>query len=191
MTKRLLWLACALAAVTIYALIVSPREAEIASARNHAALLYDGARTNEEHIAAAARLKDVQSRVVADVRTLAGQHDASAMTAVTLRLLSSEGSRFNVRVTSIAPDAAHPESNADPLLGAPATLGLTGHFRDIVAFLADVSRHDVLIAINDVSLGAATDAPGSGSPVLNVVAHTTFYRIRPTALTEIDHAQAN
>ena len=171
-----------------------PASAHIAAVRENAKELYDEANANQADVRRAATLRSARARIAADVGALTGQRSSGAATAAALHVLSARAKHFGVELRSVAPQevpgamlgpAARPAP--DGLIPIDMTVGLRGIFRNVVALLADLPRHQALLAVRDVSL-QATDALHAGVPTLDVTVHATLYRVRQKALTEGVHA---
>jgi Tfp pilus assembly protein PilO len=157
--------------------------------------LYDEANQNESEIQRAAQLHAMAKRVADDVHQLSGQGSASAITAATLTLLNRESRSYGIDVQSIVPAPASSLSQApasrgpqtsqpayDALVGTPMEIDVRAHFRDLLAFISDLPRHNVLIDITDVSLVGSGDR--SPKPVLGAKIQATIYRYQGAAEEE-------
>jgi Tfp pilus assembly protein PilO len=145
--------------------------------------LYDEANSDELEVRRSQELRQVRERIVADVRKLSGQRSNATAMAAALHLLSDESKRFNVELRSVVPQPA--SATPAPLIPSELTLGLRGRFRNIVAMLVDLPRHDVLIGVRDVAF-ASTSTLHAGVPVLDVTIHATLYRVRDQKTVEDD-----
>ena len=159
--RRTLWMLAALIALAGYGLVVQPAERRVEELQLHARTLYDEANTNEEKIHRSAQLTTVRSRVEADLIRLSGKSSNGATTAAALRLLSTEAKEFGVEMRSMTPDGnstlpATRSSSNEPLRGDDWNLGMRGAFRNVLAMLSDLPRHDVLIGVRDVDLTAVS-----------------------------------
>jgi Tfp pilus assembly protein PilO len=173
-----------------------PTSQTIDAVKTQARSLYDEANQNESDVQRAAQLREVAQRVSDDVRKLSGQGSQSAVTAATLALLYRESRVHSVDVQSISPAAvaspaaatasaaARPTDNA--LVGSPIEIDVRGRFRDILSFISDLPRNNVLIDVNDISLADRGDR--SAKPVLGATIHATIYRYQGIAEREIQHA---
>lgn len=185
---RVLWW---LSAFVIFGLGVGciwwPASRHIAQIQAHSREMYDEANQYDADVRQATKLRNIRARVEADVRRLTGQTSDGAAMASALQLLSDESKRFDVELRSVAPEVAPiPVATSratDVLVPTSVTLGFRGKFRNVVALLADVPRHEVLLAINDVSL-QTSDTAHFGSPTLGVIVHATLYRVRPEPAME-------
>jgi hypothetical protein len=167
-----------------------PASQRIAEIRAHSRDMYDEANRNQAEVRQADDLRRVQVRVAADVARLSGQSSVGAAMASALRLLGDESKRFNVELRSIAPEETSGTTDGakanDALLGTDVTLGLRGSFRNMVVMLADLPRHDVLLAVHDVAL-QGTDKIHAGVPTLTATVHATLYRVRRERSREDNH----
>ena len=163
-----------------------PTSQTIAAIQSQAKALYDDANGNEAAVRHAAELHALAKRMAADVRALASQSSPSAVMATTLSLLDREAREFKVDVRSIVPTRTATPAPASLLNGAPIEIDVRGRFSDLLAFVSDLPRHNVLIDVSDMSL----DEGGKNAlaPVLNAKIHATVFRYRGVAREEIDDA---
>lgn len=188
---KLAWCAAVLLAISGYGLVIAPGELRVRAAELHAKTLYDEANVDDAKIRRAAELRAIQRRIEGDVRTLSGQRSDGAITATALHMLSDEGRRFHVDLLSVVPDppVSVPGAVAETLPSVPWTIGVRGQFRDIVAFLSDVPRHDALVDVRDLELTARPRSE-SRSPALDVTIHALVYRVPALAFEEKPHVAA-
>jgi len=159
-----------------------PTSETIATIKAQAKILYDEANQNEADARRASQLLAVAKRIADDVRRLSGQNSQSATTAATLALLARDAAihRIDVRsivpvpVTSASPAPVVSTGAAAPFTGAPLEITVRGRFRDVLSFIADLPRHDVLLDVSDVDLAAIGESPSR--PKLNATIHATVFR---------------
>lgn len=165
-----------------------PASQTIAAIQSQAKTLYDEANENDAEVRHAAQLRALGKQMAEDVRSLSGQGSQSAVTATILGLLNREARAFKIDVRSIVPaSATTPPKDEDRVLaGAPIEIDARGHFRDLLAFVSDLPRHDVLIALNDITLDDNDDR--SFKPQLNAKIHATVFRYHGLAEEETPHA---
>ncbi len=176
-----------------YGLVVQPAERSIREVQIHSQELYDEANANELKIRRSAELELAARRVRSDIASLKGRPDSAIASA--LQLLNLEARRFNVNVRSVNPDAnaAVASPSVDLVQAFAWNVSLRGRFRNIVAILADLSKHDVLLEVQDASLAATAQAsapaPSGSSPVLEVTVRTIVYLPAAAGLiSEVDNA---
>jgi Tfp pilus assembly protein PilO len=189
MSPRVVWLMAALVLAAGYALVYEPSERNAAAQSRYAEQLYREARANEAELQRAAEIREAQVRVRADLDRIAGSASTSAVTVLALHLLNEESRRFRIDVRTIEPEHVAVKANGR-LERTPVVLGLRGYFRNIVALLSDLSRHDVLIGVDGIDLAAGEGAPGA-SPLLDGTVHLSIYRLRAEPALEDQHAAAN
>jgi Tfp pilus assembly protein PilO len=172
-----------------------PTSQTIATIKAQAKSLYDEANQNESDVRRAAQLRAIAKRVSDDVRKLSGQASQSAVTAATLELLNRESRAHGIDVRAILPAPAASASPAAPQQPTESTLAGTsfeidtrGHFRDLLAFVSDLPRHNVLIDIDDIDLVDRGDR--SLKPVLGATIHATVFRYQGAVEGET-HAAGN
>ena len=169
-----------------------PASQTITGLKAQAKSLYDEANQNEADVRHADQLRSLAESISNDVHALSGQGSESAMTAATLSLLNREAHVFAVDVLSIvpapssAPVQASRASVDNRLQGVPIEVDVRARFRDVLAFVSDLPRHNVLIDLHDVNL--ADEGDRSATPVLRVKIHATIFRYRGTAEEEAQHA---
>jgi Tfp pilus assembly protein PilO len=165
-----------------------PASQTIAAIRSQAKTLYDETNENEAEVRHAAQLRALGKQVAEDVRALSGQGSQSALTARILGLLNREARAFKIDVRSIVPTpSTTPARDEDRVLvGAPIEIDARGQFRDLLAFVSDLPRHDALIALSDMTLDDSDDP--SFKPQLNAKIHATVFRYRGFAEEGTPHA---
>lgn len=172
-----------------------PASQTIAAVKEQAESQYDEANQNEAVVHHAAQLRAIANRVTDDVRQLSGGSQ-SALTAATLTLLNRESHAHTIDIRSIVPAPIAPTS-APPAAARPADSALTGtaieidargRFRDILAFISDLPRHNVLIDVSDINIIDRGDH--SPKPVLGATIHATVFRYKGIKKGEIPHAAA-
>ena len=180
-TIRIVWL---LTAAVIFGIGIGlvwwPSSQAINALRAQAKSAYDEADQNDAEVRHAAELQAVERRVAEDVAHLSGRTSHSAVLAATLQLLYGEGRAFHVDVRSIVPAPAPSStpiaeaSSRGTLTGTPIEIDARGRFRDLLHFVADLPRHDVLVAIDNANLAGGGDR--SAEPILNARINATVYR---------------
>jgi Tfp pilus assembly protein PilO len=173
-----------------------PSSQTIGAIKAQAKTLYDEANQNEAEIRRATQLRAIAKRVSDDVRKLSGQGSSSALTAATLALIDRESRAHGIDVRSIAPAVSEaspgttkPQPADNALVGTPIEIDVRGHFRDLLAFISDLPRDDVLVDVSDVSL--VDNGSRSAKPVLGATIHATVYRYRGVTETENQHASGS
>ncbi len=190
--RRALYLLSCAVLVASYGLIVQPSEQSVREVQAHARDLYDEANANEIKIRRSVELAIAARRVRNDISKLNGS--PAATTASALELLNSQAKHLNVAVRSVSPDAATPIAtpDADGLQGFVWSVGLRGRFRDIVTMLADLSKHGVLIGVQDAALtaqGVPNEKAGS-APVVDANVTISIYRPANGLVTEVTNASS-
>lgn len=172
-----------------------PASQNISAVRTQSRELYDEANQLDAEIRRAGELRAVGARVLSDVERLGGQRSNGAATAAALELLGAESRRFDVELRSVVPQnvakpleraAAHPP---ELLAQNELVLGLRGRFRNVLAFVADLPRHDALIEVRGVTLSAAGASP-DGTPALDATVEATLYRLREAPLKEVSRVSS-
>jgi Tfp pilus assembly protein PilO len=178
LTTRVVWLLTIFVAVLGYLVVYAPNERVASGDVRRAQALYQEARGDNEELEEAAAIAAARRRVDADVRYLAGRSSQSAATVDALRILDEDSRRFGISVLSISPQAAQtaPAGPEKLLEDVPVSVGIQGRFRDLVAFVSDLPRHEALIAVNGVDLQAHDR---SGAPLLDGSLRLTLYRLHP------------
>lgn len=160
---------------------IAPAEKRLRTVSADAHDLYDLANRNERLLRAATGLSDARARVALDVARLAAVHGSGSATLRTLELLRREGSHAHVTIVSITPDA--PNAAAETTGSEALTIGVHGAYRNVLAAIADVSRHEVLLDISDAVLAAAAAGPGEVDATLHA---TLYYRMDALAQEKQD-----
>lgn len=164
----------ALAAVTGYAGIVAPVQARLREVAFHAHELYDLANRNERMLVNHRALEAARARVRRDLRMLAGESGEGKATLSALRLLQREARTHRASVLGF-----EPETSATAITGeSNLRITLRGSYRDVLALIADVTRHDALLEIVSVRLEAARDAKGVTAKVATTLYNGTAALVR-------------
>jgi Tfp pilus assembly protein PilO len=150
---RVAWLAIVLVAVVGFATIVLPAQRRIASTESRAADLADLAARNEALLARLDSIEQTRSSVRSDLDRLAGSVGPGRTTVAVLHVLEDEGKRNHVTISSIAP--ASDETSGVPQAKEELAVSLRGRYRDVMAAIADVPRHDALVEIESVGVARA------------------------------------
>lgn len=163
-----------------------PAAQDISQRHARAMELYEEANTIDTAVRRASQLRAAQSRIKTDLAELGGVRSPGAITAALLQLLHEESKRQGVEVREVAPDTNEHTSpsprtsrssvlKADALAPEDISIVVRGPFRNVVALVADLPRHDVLVDIRDIQL-SSTEAVRT-PPVLDVTLHATIYRL--------------
>ena len=180
---RVLWLLAAFVALGVgIGCVWWPASQELSQHHSRALELYDEANAIDAATRRAGQLRAAQGRISSDLAALSGVRSPGAVTAALLRLLHDESKHQAVDIREVSPDdAAHSTSSpagavrADPLVPSDVAISARGPFRNVVALVADLPRHDVLIDVHDVQL-TATESDRV-PPLLDVTLHATIYRL--------------
>ncbi len=180
---RVLWLLAAFMVLAVGVGCISwPGSQELSQRHAHALELYDEANAIDAATRRAAQLRAAQARIASDLTALGGVRSAGGVTAALLRLLHDESNRQAVDIREVAPDTTTHGSDsaaaairANALLPSDVAISVRGPFRNIVALVADLPRHDVLIDVRDIHLSATES--DRVPPVLDVTLHATIYRL--------------
>jgi hypothetical protein len=163
-----------------------PSSQAISQVRRHAGEMYEEANHNDAIVRLAADLRAAQARVRADVNALGGTRSPGQVTAAALRLLEDEAKQRGVEIRSIVPSAA--PITAGALVGTDVAIGARGPFRNIISFLADLPRHNVLMELRDAEL--ISSDPTQKLPSLDATVHATIYRLTSVNTAEDTHVRA-
>jgi Tfp pilus assembly protein PilO len=148
---RIAWLLVALAAALGFASIVLPAQRRVAAIEERAAGLADLAARNEALLARLDSLEQTRTRVRRDLERLSGKMGTGRTTVAVLHVLEDEAGRNHLTITGIAPAGEEPSA---PRLQREedVAVSLRGRYRDVMAAIADVSRHDALVEVQSVAL---------------------------------------
>lgn len=163
-----------------------PASQDISQRHARAMELYEEANTLDAAVRRASQLRAAQVRIRSDLADLGGVRSPGAITAALLQLLHEESKRQSVDVRELAPDTNPPASppsrlprssmpNGGVLAPQDLSIVVRGPFRNIVALVADLPRHDVLVDVRDIQLSSSEAT--RKAPVLNVTLHATVYRL--------------
>jgi hypothetical protein len=79
----------------------------------------------------------------------------------------------------LAPERAAPAE--DGLTASAVTIQLHGSLRSVLAFLADVPRHEALLEIHDGAFTAATQGEGEERAAIDATVRATLYHLTAQA----------
>lgn len=186
-TVRIVWMFTAVAFVGGgVGLVWWPTSQTIGAVQSQAKTLYDEANSDEVEVRHAVELRAIAKRMGDDVRALSGQGSRSAAMATTLALLNREAHGFKIDVRSVVPTAWAAKPDDRSLVGTPVEIDVRGQFRDLLAFVSDLPRHNVLIDVGDVNLD--DDSGHSLKPILSAKIHATIFRYRDAEGEEMQRA---
>ncbi len=152
-----------------------PASRRIAELRAHTEESLDQTAAIAVKLHRARELRAAKARVRADLHRLAGGGAEGTADGALLQLLDAESRGLHVSIEAFTPGNAPQAKQAGPLVGRSVTLAVRGPFRSIVALLADLPKHDVLVGIDDASLQTALPRPRA--PVLSATVHATLYAL--------------
>lgn len=149
------WLGVALCALAAYGLLLLPAQRRLAASVARTQDLYETAQRNADVLARAPGLTDVRDRVQRDLALLSGRRGPATATLATLVLLENLSARAGIAVVSVSPTAA--QATADPAGVRQVTIAMRGRYRNVLAAIADLSRHRVLLEVAHVTLSAGAN----------------------------------
>jgi Tfp pilus assembly protein PilO len=177
------WLVAGTLAVLGYVAVIAPSERRLNAIEFQAHELYQLANRNEAMYAARGSLEEARSRVERDMSLLGVKNTSSKVMFATLRLVQWESVAHHAAVTGITPiDATPPNDDGRQ----DVIVAIRGRYRDIVALVADLSRHDLLIDVHDLEL-TSTSIPIFGADV-DATIHATVYHSNQGLMREENHA---
>lgn len=181
---RTVWLLTFVVVIGIgVGLVWWPSSQRIDAYRSAAELYYDEANRNEDEVRDAAQLRELQKRIVDDLRSIAPAHSSGAATSQLLGLLSQESKTYGITVKTVVPGVKRPAQG--PFETVPLEITLSGRFANVLHFVSDLTRHDLLIETADLDISN----PQGNNAELAVVVHATLYRFKGTLPSkEVDHA---
>jgi Tfp pilus assembly protein PilO len=184
---RIAWLAVALAALLGYVTAIAPAQQRIASIESHAAELADLAARNEVLVQRLGALEQTRARVRDDLRRLGGKGDAGRVAVALLQVLQGEAARNHLTISSIAPASEEPAAHAS---GGEEDVAVTlrGRYRDVMAAIADVPHHDVLVEVRSVRL--ARVASREMLPSVDATIQAALYHDVTDLVREEPHVRA-
>jgi Tfp pilus assembly protein PilO len=180
---RIGWIVAGALAVLGYVAIIAPSERHLAAIEFQGHELYQLANRNETMYAARSSLEEARLRVERDMSSLGVKNTSGKAMFATLRLVQWESVGHHAVVTGITPlDATPPNDDGRQDI----VIAVRGRYRDIVALVADLSRHDLLIDVRDVEL-TGTSTPIFGADV-DAAIHATVYHSNQGLMREENHA---
>ncbi len=166
------WVFVAALVLSEYLFAIAPAERSLQTIRAREHELYDLSIRNERLLRGADGLSAARDRVARDVARLAGERGAGSATLRTLELLQHESSHVHVAIGGLAPQL--PDAAAQTAGAEDVTITMRGTYRDVLAAIADISRHEVLLEVSDATLASAADVAGQIDATLHA---TLYYRL--------------
>jgi Tfp pilus assembly protein PilO len=165
------WLIVAVLAVSGFVGAIVPSERRLNAIEFQAHELYQLANRNETMYAGRGALERARSRVEHDMSLLGVKNSSGKAMFAALRLLHWEAVTHHAAVSSIAPLDAAPPNNSGR---EDVSITIRGRYRDVVALVADLSRHDLLIEVHDAELNG-TSTPIFGADVDATIRATVYH----------------
>lgn len=175
---RVLWLLVLSVLVGGSCFVQTRYQTAIAASHDRTETLYRQTVADAHVIREAGRLRAVQRRARADLARVSRDRSLSEATARLLATLHASARTYNMRVMSLQPGGGQGELTNKALQATALTIRVRGKFRDILAFVEDLSHHSTLINVSDTEMAVANDeANDSAEPPLDATIHATMYRL--------------
>ncbi len=124
----------------------------------------------------ASNLRAVETQAKDDLSRVSRHSSLSVATADLLDNLHASARNFDTRIEQLQPGITQSETNA--LQATALTIRVSGTFRNILAFIEDLSHHSTLISVSDTEIALANSAGGNkAEPRLDATIHATLYRL--------------
>jgi hypothetical protein len=166
---RIGWLLVAALGIAGYARVVVPAEQAVRDSQTHAHALYDLAYRNERMIDQAAALQAARARVKRDLAQLGVENGVGKASLAFLRLMQAESKSHQVVLSALSPGGAGVAETASGT--QRLDIALRGSYRELLATLSDISKHDVLFDVDGVELSST----GSFGGDVDATLHATLY----------------
>jgi Tfp pilus assembly protein PilO len=170
---RLGWYAVALLLLGAYAAIVAPAERRLNDVASHSRNLYELTQRNERYIRNLASLQSARQRVERDIARVGRGPKVAAPAVAVIATLEREGRDNHVAISGITSEQA--PSAGRNATGESVRIVLEGRYRDVLAVVADLPRHDALIELRSLSLAKA-DGIASLLPPVDASVLAVIYR---------------
>lgn len=167
---RVGWMLVAALAVAGYALAIAPVERDVRAVAFRAHDLYERSERNERMLRQVRGLQAARSRVQRDIATLSSQNEMGKADLAALALLQFESTERHLTISELSPGQS--VAGADDGV-QPVTIGVRGNYRDAIAAIADLTRHDVLIELEGATLSATSRRDGLSQ--VDAVVQATLY----------------
>ncbi len=175
---RAVWILAALVLLCGSAIVRSRYENAIAVSYGRSEALSRRIDVNRGILDRSGNLHVLENRAQRDLAKLSLTGSAASSTANLIALLEKSSRSFRTQVVQIQPEFAEANEDAGALESMPVTIRLDGRFRNILAFIADLSRHDTLISVTDTELALSSEHLENGPPRLDATVHAVLYRLR-------------
>lgn len=180
-TMRALWTASALLAIGACWYVQHHFERRIARAQTSVESLYAMTSANERTVREAGRLRAARNAAEADLKRFGAGASLPSATAAVLEALERQARAHRATVAAVAPAAVTTSIRTPGLLAVPVTLRVRGQFRDLLAFLIDVSERTPLLEIRRTQLAPSGKRRTRVEPMLDAVIDAMMYRFTPRA----------
>lgn len=126
----------------------------------------------------ASHLHALERQARSDLSRISREPSLAAATANLLATLDRSARTFDTPVVEVQPGIT--PATPEELQATPLTIRINGRFRNILRFLADLSRHSTLVSVSDTELALANGTqPEALEPRLDATIHATLYRLQP------------
>ncbi|HEY0799178.1 MAG TPA: hypothetical protein VGD50_08505 [Candidatus Baltobacteraceae bacterium] len=192
---RLLWLLAVLVLAGGGYFIIKPAEQMLSATDAQTQSLTQQALTDEQALQNRARFEIQARQIRAELASITVRGNVSESTEALLNDVSTVAGRDAVEVTSLKPSAAFQTIPTPSTSSAPSTnpfdaaqvddfdVVVRGSYRNIVAFLRDLSHMPTLTRVVDAQLDRSNAAEAAdGTPSLDATVHIQTIRLDPKTL---------
>lgn len=186
---RALWLLAALVLCAGSFSIRTHYQRAISAANDRTESLYRQTVADMRIVQQSRRLHAIERQALDDLMRVSHDTSISASTANLLGTLQESARTYDTRIEELQPQSAQAETGA--LRATPWNIRVSGTFKNILAFVEDLSHHATLIRVTDTEIALAGNAQrDSAQPHLDATIHATLYRLQMPMLKELQDASA-
>lgn len=185
---RAVWASAALFTLAGFWHVQHHYERRIRLARTSAETLYAMTSANEQTIRQEGRLRVQRDAALRDLKLFGTVASQPSATANVLEAFERQARAHRAIISAVTPTALAQMQTAPGLIAMPVTLRVRGRFRDLLAFLVDVSSRTPLLEIRRTQLAPSQKAVQRGGPQLDAAIDAIVYRFAPSDSREELHA---
>ncbi|HKU66885.1 MAG TPA: type 4a pilus biogenesis protein PilO [Candidatus Baltobacteraceae bacterium] len=186
---RAIWLIALGVLVAGFFYVQTRYQSEISAAYDRTEILYHRTLADTRLVQQASRLRTLEAQARDDLSRVSHDSSLAATTANLLGMLHASARTFDTRVEEVQP--GNPQAGREALQATPLVIRLNGRFRNILAFVEDLSHHATLISVSDTEIALANDSQrDAAEPRLDATVHATLYRLEMPAEKELRVAPA-
>lgn len=186
---RAVWLFAALVLCAGSFSIRSHYQRAISASEDRTESLYRQTVADTRIVQQSGRLHAIERQALDDLTRVSHDTSISASTANLLGTLQQSARTYDTRIEELQPQSAQMET--EDLRATPLNIRVSGTFKNILAFVEDLSHHATLIRVTDTEIAVTSGAQrDAAQPHLDATIHATLYRLQIPMLKELHDASS-